>query len=545
MDLPIVSRPFIASAAFWFYVCKILLPIDLLAVYPKWNVNPADYVWWIPVILSALAAWLFFKYRFRIRREFWWALAFFVIPLLPVVGLVKFGYFQFAYVGNHLAYLSMAGAAAGLALVLESLVAAIDARIGRMRASDLAHSTDQAEIPTNSLAEIPPNPPLVKGGRVDMLGNGAERDLLTKGTRGNPDAVGVLGIERKPLGRLAGKMFFAAVVSYLAVLCAISWGQAALWGDPVKLWTHNKERCDTCWDVRYALGVVFLSSGLREKAALEYEGIISREPSHANVLSDLAVLRLNQNRIEEAIDLLKRAIKHKPDYILAHTNLVSALARQGRFEEAEELLQQSIRRWPNHARPYMALGLLRMDKGRYAEAEVLLTKAIQLDPVLVTAYSTLADAALRQGAIEKAHEVALRAIRLKANDVATLNILGAIEGEQGRPEKALEWLRRATRHEPNSPEPHHNMGIALLDLGRFGEARKSFEDAIRLNPEFAEAHENLGLTLMQLKIPDEAIKHLEKAVALNPGLDRARDALEDVRKLPDKANRPEDKRTPR
>ncbi|MEW6114074.1 MAG: hypothetical protein AB1664_18215, partial [Thermodesulfobacteriota bacterium] len=99
MDLPLIQRPFIASAALWFYVYKILLPMDLLAVYPKWNVNPADYMWWVPLLFSALVAWLLYTYRRRIRREFWWALAFFLIPLLPVIGLVKFGYFQFAYVG--------------------------------------------------------------------------------------------------------------------------------------------------------------------------------------------------------------------------------------------------------------------------------------------------------------------------------------------------------------------------------------------------------------------------------------------------------------
>jgi hypothetical protein len=172
MDLPIVQRPFIASAALWFYVYKILLPMNLLAIYPKWNVNPGDYIWWIPFLVSVLAAWLLIRYRRRIRRKFWWALAVFLIPLMPVIGVVPFGYFQLAYVGNHLAYLSMAGAAAILALLVEVLVSAIARTHARLRTSDLDQSTEQAEIPPSSPAEvpsnpllkIPPNPPLVKGG---------------------------------------------------------------------------------------------------------------------------------------------------------------------------------------------------------------------------------------------------------------------------------------------------------------------------------------------------------------------------------------------
>ncbi|MEW6530844.1 MAG: tetratricopeptide repeat protein [Thermodesulfobacteriota bacterium] len=560
MDLPIIQRPFIASAALWFYVYKILLPMNLLAIYPKWNVNPGDYVWWIPFLLSALAAWLLIRYRLRISRGFWWALAFFVIPLLPVVGVVPFGYFQLAYVGNHLAYLSMAGAAAALALLVEVLGAAIATRNVRLRTLDLTQSAGQAKMPPDPIgakmgltpgAGHSPSPcPLPPGERVSRppsldgreKGEGDEHLLsqrpipylnacapnlpLPKGEKGGLDSVGILGAERKPAGRLAGNVVVAAVVSYLALLCTISWNQAALWSNSVTLWSHNKEQCDTCWHARYALAVVFLSSGLPKQAALEYEGILAGAPTHASALNDLAVLRQNQNRNEDAIRLFERAIKHKPDYVLAHTNLASALVREGRFKEAEELLRQSIQRWPDHARPYMALGLLRMDQGRYAEADVLLAKAIQLDPVLVTAYPPLADARLRQGAIENAHEVAIRALRLKADSVEVLNILGAIEGDRGRPEKALEWLRRATRHHPTSAEPHHNMGVALMDLGRFGEARESFEAAIRLRPEFAEAHEHLGLAQMNLGNARAAIEHLRKALEINPSLTTAREALD-------------------
>ncbi|MEW6115106.1 MAG: hypothetical protein AB1664_23455, partial [Thermodesulfobacteriota bacterium] len=107
VSLPAIERPFIASAALWFYLYKILWPLNLVALYPKWNVNPWNYVWWIPLFLSVLAAWALIRYRKSISRLSWWGLAFFVMPLLPVVGIIKYGYFQFAYVGNHLAYLSM------------------------------------------------------------------------------------------------------------------------------------------------------------------------------------------------------------------------------------------------------------------------------------------------------------------------------------------------------------------------------------------------------------------------------------------------------
>ena len=120
-ELPIVQRPLIAATAVWFYVGKILAPIDLMPIYPKWELHTASLLWWLPLLGLAFMAWGLVRVRDAIPKPALWALANFVIPLVPVLGFVKFGFLAFSYVADHFLYISMVGAAHLLASVIWSV----------------------------------------------------------------------------------------------------------------------------------------------------------------------------------------------------------------------------------------------------------------------------------------------------------------------------------------------------------------------------------------------------------------------------------------
>jgi hypothetical protein len=52
-----------AAAAIWFYLGKAVAPVNLAFIYPQWNVNASDWVWWCPLLAAIGVTALFWFYR--------------------------------------------------------------------------------------------------------------------------------------------------------------------------------------------------------------------------------------------------------------------------------------------------------------------------------------------------------------------------------------------------------------------------------------------------------------------------------------------------
>jgi hypothetical protein len=105
----VVARMSGAGVAVFFYLGKFLVPIGLVPIYPRWQIEPPSFSQMATVpLLVALLFW------FWIRRKGWGrhallGLGFFLLNLLPVLGLVRMGYLHISWVADHLAYIPMIG----------------------------------------------------------------------------------------------------------------------------------------------------------------------------------------------------------------------------------------------------------------------------------------------------------------------------------------------------------------------------------------------------------------------------------------------------
>lgn len=120
----------VASRAVWFYLGKLLLPVDLTFSYPKFAVDPADPLDWLPLAAGVLLVATLFALRGRIGRWPVAAALFFVAALSPTLGFIPLYTFLYAYVADHYQYIASlapialaAGAGARLAERRRELVA--------------------------------------------------------------------------------------------------------------------------------------------------------------------------------------------------------------------------------------------------------------------------------------------------------------------------------------------------------------------------------------------------------------------------------------
>ena len=108
-DLPWWPRPFLAATAVWFYVGKILWPVDLRVAYDFWNVELGNLWWWLaPVSLIAGTVALGAK-RQSLPRFVAFGIAYYLLMILPVCGIVPFGFTEISCVADYLSYLPSVG----------------------------------------------------------------------------------------------------------------------------------------------------------------------------------------------------------------------------------------------------------------------------------------------------------------------------------------------------------------------------------------------------------------------------------------------------
>jgi tetratricopeptide (TPR) repeat protein len=107
-EFTMVERLLIAGRVCWFYLGKLLWPVDLMFIYPRWEVS--QQVWWqylFPIVLLAVLAivWLLRK---RSRGPIAGGLLF-VGMLFPALGFFNVYPFVYSFVADHFQYLASIG----------------------------------------------------------------------------------------------------------------------------------------------------------------------------------------------------------------------------------------------------------------------------------------------------------------------------------------------------------------------------------------------------------------------------------------------------
>lgn len=128
----IASRIAIAGMAILFYLVSIVWPVNLLPIYPRWNVDPPKAWQFLPwLVLGGTAWWLWTNRREAWARHTIFALGFFLLMIAPVLGFIDISYMRITWVADHFLYLPMIGP---LALIVAAVTTWLATREERARA---------------------------------------------------------------------------------------------------------------------------------------------------------------------------------------------------------------------------------------------------------------------------------------------------------------------------------------------------------------------------------------------------------------------------
>ena len=310
LDLSFVDRFLIAGRACWFYAAKLLLPLKLTFIYPRWNIDPN--VWWqylFPLTALGLVGICWWQCR-RLGTGTLVAILFFGGTLVPALGFVDVYPMRFSFVADHFQYLASIGL---LALGAAGLTTALQ----RLASKD---NIQQTLIPVST-------------GILVLLGvlawsNCAKYqnlDTLWSDTvRKNPSsqiAHNSLGTLRSDQGRLSE---------------ALPLLERAIELDPQYAEAYNN------------LAIVYGQLGHLEKAYQSVQKAIELQPGYAKAHFNLATWFYRQGQLAQSQATLLQAIELDPEFFEAYNRLGLIFLEQGKRPEAILHFQQALKLKPDY-----------------------------------------------------------------------------------------------------------------------------------------------------------------------------------------------------
>jgi len=387
-----------AGWAVWFYLGKALLPVHLMPIYPRWQIDPKDALAYGPGLLLVAVFLVFWRYRRTWGKAWLFGLGYAVLMDLPVLGFLNIYFFRYSLVADHWQYFSIIGPMA--------LVAA-----GFSMASDFLEAR-------GALLK-----PVLGGALLAALG------VLTwhqASVYQSPDSLWRTTVDRNPACWMAHNNLGFILLQRGEVDAAIDQIQTA-----VRLQPDDEA-------ARKNLGSALLQKGQLDEAMVCFQKALEVKPRDSGAENDLGFALFREGRTDEAIVHYRKALEMQPDDAGARHNLGSALLRSGQLDEAIAEFQEVLAVQPDSAEAQNDLANALSKKGREAEAIQHWEKALASRPQYVPALNNLAwalatspDASLRNGA--RAVQLARQANQLSdRKNPLILRTLAAACAEDGQ-----------------------------------------------------------------------------------------------------------------
>ena len=491
LDYSFVERILIAGRALWFYAGKLAWPDDLAVIYPLWDIRSGDAMGWLYVAGAVAVPVVLWLGRDRWGRGPLACVAFYAATLSPALGLIDYGYMQFALVADRFQYLAGIGL---LTLVIAALVRAA----GRLPTAGVTAGK------------------ILVAAVLALLGG-----LTWRHAANFQDDVALFGhiVSLNPEARDAHLNLSEALVEADRFEESLKASRTAVEQRPDSPGAHSN------------LGLALMALNRFEEAEAAFGRALETDPRDRNGRQNLAELMKKQGRYDVAVEQYRLALDTDSDFALGWAGLADVHFLAGRYVEAAEAADRSLSidpDSPNAASLHLLLGRASRESGHLEAAERNLKRASELAPDVAEPLLELANLYLGMERFDEANTYIARAERVEPRSVATIHNRAETLRRQKRHDEALALYREALEMDSRFAPAVAGMGIAFFEQERYEEAVESMERALALAPELPEAsslHRLAGRALQELGRLDEAVEQFARTLELDPRDSEALDRL--------------------
>ena len=341
-----------AGDAIWFYLGKVIWPHPLIFIYPRWQIDPGSWLSYLPLVAALILLGVLWAFRATRARPFFFAYAYFLAALFPILGLVDGFFWRYSLVGDHFQYLADMGplalAGAGLA----------------------------------QLGEVTfPGRPLVQHrfGAVLLLVFGAlswQRAWVYQ----NLETLWTDTLARNPTSWMAHNNLGDVHLQDGKLDAAKAEYQEALNLNPQEANAHAN------------LGIILAQQNRYDEAIAQFQQALAIRPNFGRALNNLAVALYSKGRLDDALATYRQAEAINPYYPQIHFNLGRLLLQMGHLDEARSELEKALQTAPESVAALNDLGIVLLKQGHREDALAQFQKALALQPDNVAVQRNLAAA---------------------------------------------------------------------------------------------------------------------------------------------------------
>lgn len=197
-------------------------------------------------------------------------------------------------------------------------------------------------------------------------------------------------------------------------------------------------------------------------------------------------------------------IKKNPAHVFGYKALVASLTQQERPQEALEILDAVLPRFPGDTEIYNNRAAALIKLGKFEDAITCAQQAIDIFPLNSGAYANLGLAHKKLGSWNSALNAYRKAIELNPNDFVSLNNAGIALIENETPELAIECFQAALEISPGNEDSIENLAIAHNELKLLRNAKEELEKILSLHPQNDAARSRYTQILRSECLFDEA-----------------------------------------
>jgi tetratricopeptide (TPR) repeat protein len=235
-----------------------------------------------------------------------------------------------------------------------------------------------------------------------------------------------------------------------------------------------------------ALGLLQLEQGDREAAEESFLKAIDLSPNYAtayhwyaNLLVADELSLADEERREEALRMLRKALSLDPASPILTSNLAAHLRMFGRIEEAQAALLDGLRRNPGFPGFYANMASLLLLQGRIGEATAWHDEAVRLNSSNVgnRGYQCNLQVELGDPVAAQACLDDLRRDFPQLPESSFASVQSTIYAVSGEPQMAVEYMERLDKEEPNRGTKFALAG-AYFQNAEWSRARPIFEEIV-------------------------------------------------------------------